>query len=295
MTLSVSFSDDKIVFLNNKTNKAEALALMDDMSDIDAINATKKEIDASVSAARGAVALLSRILNNPRLDAYAGKTPAGEKQPKEFTAACRELEVEYLRPIFLQNLKEKGNSDKAALAQWDKYIGGLRSGGSYANAASVARSYLAITGKKPVCDNGKLLTVAAMAKLIAIEKDKVAQDKPEGIAGRLVALSGQINDRKDNDMLGDCATAIAALKTMLATYEGIHREALEALTDAIGNPEHNVTSSDVTPIDLSVVADNLLAKWADGAMTMPELMDALDDSGIDYDFDDEGNNFKVIV
>jgi hypothetical protein len=37
--------------------------------------------------------------------------------------------------------------------------------------------------------------------------------------------------------MGDFATAIAALKSMLSTYELQHAQALEALTDAIGNVE----------------------------------------------------------
>ena len=72
----VSYTDDSIVFVNTKTNKVDSKEqLFDAFDDNEAINAQRKEQGVAVSASKGAVSLLVRMLDNPRLDAYRGTCP----------------------------------------------------------------------------------------------------------------------------------------------------------------------------------------------------------------------------
>lgn len=221
----VSFSDTAITFVNSKTQKAEKADLFEVMDDQKAFNLVKKEINGQEGASRGAVSLLYKIITNTtRLDAYRGKTPANESAPSELKAVLRELEGQFFRPMFPNTAT--GETD------YGVFMGKLKAGGSYATAKNAVVSYFAKAGKTPIYDNGKLLTVAAINKLLS------NMDKPEnpklGIAGKLVALSLELNDRGDKTELGDLPTGIAALKAMLATYEGLYREQLERLTASHG-------------------------------------------------------------
>ena len=229
----VSYSDNAIVFVNTRTNKAEKLDLLETMDAHDAIRAIRSEQNAAVSASRAAVSLLCSILDNPRLDEYRGTCDVSAAVPAELKAAIRELETEYLKPIFVNPLLEKGAKPATAEKQWQDYAKGLKEGGSYAVAKGHVTKLFAYTGNLPK-HGGKILTVAAIKKLIEnIEKPETAN---EGIAGKLVALSLELSNA-DADKMGDFATAIAALKSMLGTYEACHREALETLTSVIGNTD----------------------------------------------------------
>ena len=235
----VSFSDDAVTFVNTRTNKAEKIALIEAMDDATSLRAIRSEQNAAISASAGAVSLLCRILDNPRLDEYRGMVLVSQSIPNELKAAIRELETEYIKPKFIQPLLDKGAKPATAEKQWQDYARGLKEGGSYAVAKGHITKMFAYTGNLPM-HNGKLLTVAAIKKLLDnLEKPETEKT---GIAGKLVALSLDVEKRASNDIdiLGDFSTAISALKSMLATYEGLQREALEALTDAIGNPEHNI-------------------------------------------------------
>ncbi|CAB4132770.1 hypothetical protein UFOVP249_21 [uncultured Caudovirales phage] len=238
----VSYSDDAVTFVNTKTNKAEKLELFDAMDDLDAIRIVNGEIKARDNVSKASVSLLSHLLNNPRLGAYKGTTPLDESVPNELKSAIREIETEYLKPIFSAPLTSKGQSPATVEKQWQLFAAGLREGGGYANAKSRVIKYFAHVGQLPIASNGKCLTVAAIDKILVNEMQKIAPETKEGIAGKLVKLSSDINNRKETTDLGDYATAIAALKAMLSTYEGLYRESLETMTALKGNPENNVQS-----------------------------------------------------
>ena len=230
----VSYTDDSIVFVNTKTNKVDSKEqLFDAFDDNEAINAQRKEQGVAVSASKGAVSLLVRMLDNPRLDAYRGTCPTNESPCPELKAAIRELETEYLKPKFIQPLIDKGAKPATAEKQWQDFAKGLKAGGSYAVAKGHITKLFAYTGELPT-HNGKCLTVAAVVKLLSNLERETAEN--EGIAGKLVKLSEELTNA-DSDKMGDFATAIAALKSMLLTYENQYSQALEILTDAIGNTE----------------------------------------------------------
>jgi PBP1b-binding outer membrane lipoprotein LpoB len=205
------------------------------MADIDAIRIVNGEIKARDNVSKASVSLLSHLLDSPRLDEYKGKTPINELIPNDLKSAIRDIETEYLKPIFSAPMIEKGNTMATIEKQWQLFASGLREGGGYANAKSRVIKYFAHIGKLPLAENGKCLTVASIDKILSNEMSKVVPDVKGGIADKLVKLSLEIENRKETTDLGDYVTAIASLKSMLATYEGLYRETLENLTMAIGN------------------------------------------------------------
>jgi hypothetical protein len=268
----ISYSDDAVTFVNTKTQKAEKLELFDAMSDADAIRVVNGEIKARDNVSKASVSLLSHLLDNPRLDEYKGATPINEIVPNELKSAIREIETEYLKPIFSEPLSAKGATAATIEKQWQHFAAGLREGGGYANAKSRVIKYFAHMGSLPVASNGKCLTVAAIDKILGNELAKVTPNVTEGIAGKLVKLATDINNRKETTDLGDYVTAIAALKGMLATYEGLYREALEDMTALIGNPSLTNVAQSVTEKAKTDTIEGLQAQYDNGQITEDELI-----------------------
>lgn len=223
----VSTNDKQIVFVNTKTHKAEKLDLFDAIPTVDAIKDLAKEQKAAQSASKSAVSLLASILDNPRLDGYKGNTPINESIPTDCKTAVRDLETEFLKPEFEAYHKGRGANPATCEKLWQEFARGLRSGGSYAVTKGKVLAYFAHCGKLPKADNGKLLSAAAIDKLLQNEREKVGKAVDEGIAGKLVKLSADVRDRTENTKLGDPATALHALREMVATFEGLLREAQE--------------------------------------------------------------------
>jgi hypothetical protein len=291
----ISFSDDAVTFVNTKTNKAEKLALFDVMPDIDAIRVVNGEIKARENVSRASVSLLSHLLDSPRLDGYKGTCPINESIPKELKSAIRDLETEYLKPIFSAPLIEKGNKPATIETLWQAFAQGLREGGSYANTKSRVMAYFSHMGKLPVAENGKLLTVAALDKIIQNAKESCKTPATHtGIAGKLVTLSLELSNRTEKTDIGEFSTAIAALKSMLATYEGLYRESLEVLTELVGNTSiDSVASAAVSKamsFDVSTREDELTTAYNAGDMDELTFTLAMADIGIDVEMSEEENN-----
>jgi len=269
----ISYNDDSVTFVNTKTNKAEKLELFNALDDAEAIRIVNGEIRSRDNVSKAAVSLLSHLLDNPRLDEYKGLTPINELVPNDLKSAIRDLETEYLKPRFSAPLQAKGNTPATIEKQWQLFAAGLREGGGYANAKSRVIKYFAHMGKLPVHDNGKCITVAAIDKILANEMQKVQPATPEGIAGKLVKLSSDIANRKETTDLGDYPTAIAALKSMLATYEGLYREALEDMTSLIGNTSLTNTADAVMAKAAEPdTIEGLNAQYENGQISEDELI-----------------------
>jgi hypothetical protein len=269
----ISYSDDSVTFVNTKTQKAEKLELFAAYDDAEAIRIVNGEIKARDNVSKAAVSLLSHLLDNPRLDEYKGLTPINELVPNDLKSAIRDLETEYLKPRFSAPLEAKGNTPATIEKQWQLFAAGLREGGGYANAKSRVIKYFAHMGSLPIASNGKCITVAAIDKILANELQKVAPTVNEGIAGKLVKLSSEIGNRKETTDLGDYPTAIAALKSMLATYEGLYREALEDMTSLIGNK--SLTEAAQAVVIKAAEADTiegLQAQYDKGQISEAELI-----------------------
>lgn len=286
----ISYSDDAVTFVNVKTNKAEKLALFDAMPDLDAIRVVNSEIKGRDSASKASVSLLSHLLDSPRLDGYKGTCPINEVIPKELKSAIRDIETEYLKPIFSAPLMEKGAKPAMVEAQWQSFAQGLREGGSYANTKSRVMAYFSHLGKLPVADNGKLLTVAAIDKILQNAKEQAAKPATnEGIAGKLVKLSGEIGSRTEKTELGDYSTAIAALNSMLDTYVGLQRAVLEKMTEVIGNSSLDSKVSDVLAKAMKAPAvevdseDSLTTAWNSGKIDDAQFSARMALIGIDVE------------
>lgn len=291
----ISYSDDAITFVNVKTNKAEKLSLFDAMPDLDAIRVVNSEIKGRDSASKASVSLLSHLLNSPRLDGYKGTCPLNEAIPKELKSAIRDIETEYLKPIFCAPLVAKKATPATVEAQWQGFAQGLREGGSYANTKSRVMAYFSHMGMLPITSNGKLLTVAAIDKILMNEKEKLAKPATnEGIAGKLVKLSLEIEIRTEKTELGDFSTAIAALNAMLDTYQGLQREVLEKMTSLIGNVSLDSLDSKVcgviakamaqesTPVD-DDSEESLTTAWNAGQMDDAQFSARMSAIGIDVE------------
>lgn len=281
----ISYSDETITFVNTKTNKAEKLELFDAMADIDAIRVVNGEIKARDSVSKASVSLLSHLLDNARLDGYKGTCPLNEAIPKELKAAIREIETEYLKPIFTAPLAEKGMKPGTIEAQWQSFATGLREGGSYANTKSRVMAYFSHLGQLPITDNGKCLTVASIDKILQNAKEQAGKPAVnEGIAGKLVKLSHEIDNRTEKTELGDNVTAIAALKSMLATYEGLYREQLERMTELKGNPALTEQANAALAKAASVpTEESLTTAWNAGQITDEQFVAAMAQIGIDVE------------
>ncbi|MFZ2190112.1 MAG: hypothetical protein WAV48_04990 [Candidatus Magasanikiibacteriota bacterium] len=292
----ISYSDDAVTFVNTKTLKAEKLALFDVMPDIEAIRVVNGEIKARENVSRASVSLLSHLLDSPRLDGYKGTCPINETIPKELKSAIRDLETEYLKPIFSAPLIEKGNKPATIETLWQAFAQGLREGGSYANTKSRVMAYFSHMGKLPVADNGKLLTVAALDKIIQNAKEACKTPATHsGIAGKLVTLSLELAQRTEKTDIGEFSTAIAALNSMLATYKGLYRESLEVLTELVGNTQGvDTLASAATSRAMSAPSDaladreeQLTTAYNAGEMSDEAFVIAMADIGIDIELTEE--------
>jgi hypothetical protein len=277
-----SFNDNQVVITDAKNN-AEPLALLEKLDTLESMRAIGTEQNAAVKASVGALSLLADMLTDARFDFYKGQTPINEKIPKEFNAALREKISEYLKPTFIADKIAKGAKPATAENQWQLFAGGLNTG-SFSNAKTWASKFFCQLGKLPSLDNGKLLPLRAIIKML--ENAKLPSETGEGIAGKLVKLSSDLESRTEKTELGDYASAIAALKSMLATYEGLYRESLERLTETIGNTDIMVSASAVIaqaqamPSNEAEFQERKL-QWENGMLSDAEFQDQAQALGYD--------------
>jgi hypothetical protein len=213
-----------------------------------------------------------------------------EAVPKELKSAIRDIETEYLKPIFSAPLIEDGAKPATVEAQWQAFAMGLREGGSYANTKSRVMAYFSHMGQLPQAANGKLLTVAAIDKILQNAKEQMAKPAVnEGIAGKLVKLSAEIESRTEKTELGDYSTAIAALNSMLSTYQGLQREVLEKMTEIIGNTSLDSNVSDVlakamrAPVVEVDTEESLTTAWNAGQIDDNQFSARMSAIGIDVE------------
>jgi hypothetical protein len=190
-----------------------------------------------------------------------------------------------LKPAFIADKIAKGAKPATAENQWQLFAGGLNTG-SFSNAKTWAAKFFCQLGKTPALENGKLLPLRAIIKML--ENAKLPSEAGEGIAGKLIKIASDLESRTEKTELGDYASAIAALKSMLATFEGLHRESLEALTLAIGNPDIMASASAAiakaseTPSIESIEAMHVNGQIDD--VTYQIMM--LENHGIEIEFED---------
>ena len=228
---SFSFDEDRIVITNDATNKVEdKLHLLDKVDHLSAFRVLTQGRKADAKASDVAISLLVDVLSSPRLDGYKGATPINEIVPNVLKSAVREVEVDTLRPDFVGALVAKGQTDVQANLAWDNFKKDELNTGSYSNVKSHVVKMFAYMGQLPIAPNGKLLPLHAIKRMLETFMQSKETNENDGIAGKLVKIATDIAARTEKTNLGDYVTAIAALKSMLATYEGLYREDLENIT-----------------------------------------------------------------
>lgn len=220
----VSFASDVTVFTDSK-GKIDKFDNIVAVNEHDAIVSLKREGEARISGMQGALSIIVNMFDSPRLDAYKGQTKANEKIPNEVKSARREMETEYLKPLFMATIKGS-LPDAAKHKQWDSFIELHRKGGVWSLANSVALQYFCIVGQLPCVyidgkpHKDKLLSQPAMLKIIANMRE--ADDTTDkGISHKLTELAALVEGRNEKTVMGNTGAAIHALKAMLATFEGL--------------------------------------------------------------------------
>jgi hypothetical protein len=260
MKYTSDFADNALIMADDKGNKT-SFEYIGAVPEPEAIGTLLQEMKGRGNVTAAALSLMVQIMDNPRLGTYAGKIPMGEKMDAKFKSAIREEEEAHLKPLFIASYDAKHKAQaKAAstdpvnpyhaqrLSAWDTFIGDLRKGGIYGNVKSTSTQYLGYFGKLPCVydgehpDKARLLAVSAMQKLIANAKADATDRVERTVANDLVKLSSELQNRNDKTKLGSPATAIAALKAMLATFEGLQQEEAERATENNSGAVHKDVS-----------------------------------------------------
>lgn len=253
--MTISYTNTDVVFTNEKGASVKA-DIFDAMNPVESVRALSKEMHAATSASKAAVSLMRVILDQPRFDLYKGATPWNERIPVELKSAMRTAEDEYIKPVFFEAhgnpSPHAGTHDKDLSTEqraerkkyshvsglFDTYMKNLRAGGSYAVARGVVLDWYAKAAELPEAPNGKLYSVAALKKLIEIQrKENAVEAEDTGISGKLLTLAGDIAKHTGDDwtMLGDLATGMAALQSMLDKYREVYAERALVMTEQLGN------------------------------------------------------------
>lgn len=203
--MQVSFAEDRVIIVDPRTQKTVEQAMYEEPADnMEAIKGLRQEVQQRGKQTRYALSMLVQILNNPRMDGYKAAVPLNTVVPKECKSALREMEDEFLRPIFLDSLP-KSHSPAQQQKEWDTFIKGLREPGVYARVRGVCLKYFAYLGMLPCVydknqkpDTHKLLAVSAMEKILANESAKSPRAQADhSIPAELGSLMARMLEEKD--------------------------------------------------------------------------------------------------
>lgn len=202
---SVSVADDKMVFINPKTEKAVQgdFAFVHPLENDEGLKTLQQDVKTVGKRTAAALGFILQILNSTRMDGYKGEGDinADASLGKEVKNGMREAEAAFFRPMF--------SNDKHGQKQYDQFIAGIRDAGIYATVKGVALKYFYFAGKLPCVyegdnpDTGRMLSVPAMQKLLA----NMIDDKPkadDSIAARLGSLMHEFEENEtltENDIL----------------------------------------------------------------------------------------------
>ena len=230
-------SDTSIIFENVKANskgvqERKEFALTDHVDPSQVLRILHREAKTAESASAGSVSLLVDILQSTSaLDGYKGTCQHHERVPSEFNQALRSMEERFLDKLFLDSdiPAHKNMTEAQRMKAVQTELTGMRKG-SYSQARTHVANMFCKLGKLPVAPNGKLFTVAAITKMVDNALYASRGEKDNSLSAKLAAHAKALRERGESFEIGDNPTAIAALKEMLATYEGLEREASERLT-----------------------------------------------------------------
>lgn len=236
---SFSFDAERVTIVDEKTQKVDdKLELLEHVDMNVAFKVLTRGRQADEKASDVAISMLCDVLeNNSVLLEYKGKTAVDQKVPSTFLSAFRDAENALMKPVFIEAHTSKGTSAGKADQLWQEFRKSELTTGSYSNAKSFVAKLFCHVGTTPVAPNGKLLPLYAVRRMYeAWKSEQESPSEPKGIADKLVKLSAELHNLGAD--LGDCPTAIAALKAMLATYETMYRVELEQKTNATSGAAH---------------------------------------------------------
>ena len=279
---SVSFDDARVTIINDATNKVDGkFDLLEHVELSTAFRVLTAGRKADEKASDVAISMLADVMQSPILDEYKGKTPANEKVPSVFLSAIRDIENELFKPEFIKAHMARGATAGKADALWQDFRKNELTTGSYSNAKSFVCKLYAHVGQLPIAPNGKLLPLFAIRRMLdswKSQQETAAADN-EGISQRLVALSLEIEQRTEKTKIGNVHSAIAALKSLLATYEGLAREQTEREQEQAMMQHAAQTPGHVNPEQPPAIDDTagaVISKAKGGRKAKPKaLEDAL--------------------
>lgn len=229
---SFSYDDNRVTIVDEKSKKVDdKLELLTHVNLPEAFRVLTRGRQADEKASDVAISMLSDVFDASRvLGEYKGKTPHNEKVPATFAAAFRDAETALFKPVFIEAHTKKGATAGKADLLWQEFRKSELTTGSYSNAKSLVAKLYCHAGLLPVAPNGKLLPLHAVRRMYESWKaEQEGTNTNKTIADKLVGLSAELHTV--NSDMGDFPTAIAALKTMLATYETMYNQSLVAATD----------------------------------------------------------------
>jgi hypothetical protein len=211
-----------------------------------ALACVNREFTQRESVAQSTVSLMLAMLDDPKFSGWAACVGPFDNVPSELKEAVRDAEVVNYKPDFIKALKKPG--DDGGEGQWQAFRADLRKGGSYAQAKGKILQYFAVTGELPCLyvegmpQKDKQYTVACIEKMLAQLKADAVKPASDSIAFKIMQLAA-IVDKRTTDKKGNPtviltdgeygnASAIAALKALLATFEGEYRLEIDAQADA---------------------------------------------------------------
>lgn len=184
------------------------------------------EFKATDSKRVAALSMLVHILKDRRLEGYRGKSNPCTQLGKDLKESMRDAEKSYwagLRDSGALTIKAKqGETPESA---FQSFCTMMRDEASYKNARSWALQYFGYCGAMPCTDSGYLVPVPVMQAAIGNSKQVPKNDTT--IAGILEGVRLTLSDRKENPTGETLNRAWAACREIMATLEGLKREADE--------------------------------------------------------------------
>ena len=231
-----SFDDTRVTIVDEKSKKVDdKLSLLKHVELSEAFRVLTRGKQADQKASDVAISMLADVLQSPVLDGYKGKTPANEKIPSLLLSAVRDVENDIFKTAFTKAHMEKGATATKADELWQQFRKEELTTGSYSNAKSFVLKLFAHMGQTPVAPNGMLLPLHAVRRMYESWKaEQESSSTNKTIAEKLVTLSSELHTVEGGANMGELPDAIAALKSMLATYETMYTAFLVQRTAAGG-------------------------------------------------------------
>lgn len=174
-----------------------------------------------------ALSAMGGIFKDATLSTWSAKGDAKKGVlTKEYKAAQRDAETAYFRGLVASGELPAALKNDQHFQEW---LSTLRADKNYEQVKAIAGKYFFLAGKSCVTESGYVVPVQVMQAELSELADK---EKPDtSIAAQIVALQHEVNNRKEGTALisekWGYASAIAALRDIMATFEGLQREAME--------------------------------------------------------------------